>query len=264
MTYKQEVIKAIKAYLIPLGFKKRPKCAGFLKHFTDDITHNVGFSFETHGRSHYYFLRTCIGIGSHSLNDILYEVTDGMVDHRELNIGPVYHSRLIFNTDHYSDYDYIHCEFIGDRSMEENIADLDHMYKTDAQYLFDMYSTQKSIYTCSAHKEVLPFNPANTPCVFFYGPLGYFFDDQFDEAFKYIDRQIEIDNKNIRDFGVCDESLESKRAYKAMRKNLKRWISEHRQFKVDDEYLPLYKEQPSSFANGIQKVQSLVDKLFKS
>ena len=86
----------------------------------------------------------------------MFEVTDGIIDHRDLNIGPVYQCSIKKLT--YNDDDYIHCEFIGDRPMEENIADLDRMFKTDAQFLFDMYNTQKAIYTCSAHEEVLPVN----------------------------------------------------------------------------------------------------------
>jgi hypothetical protein len=49
-----------------------------------------------------------------------------------------------------------------------------------------------------------------------------------------------------------------------MRKNLKKWIAEHRQFKVDDEYLPSYDNyKPDSFREGLQKVQSLVSKILK-
>lgn len=264
MTYKKEVEKAVKAYLLPLGFKYRPKTYNFFRQYSDEITQDIGFAYETHGRSHYYFMRTFIGVNSMSLNKILFEVTDGIVDYRNLNVGPVYHSRLKFNTERYSDYEYIHCEFIGDRPMEENIADLDRMFKTDAQFLFDMYNTQKAIYTCSAHEEVLPFNPVNTPGVFFYGPLGFFFDGQFDKAFEYIERWIQIAKDNINTYGVCDEFLESKSAYEAMRKNLKKWIAERRQFKVDDEYLPSYDNyKPDSFREGLQKVQSLVSKILK-
>jgi len=264
MTYRREVEKAIKGYLYPLGYKYKPKKYRYYRLYTEDITHDICFADETHGRRQYYFMRAAIGVGSKTLNDILFEVTDGIIDYRDLDIGPVYHSRLKFNTERYSDYEYIHCEFIGDRPMEENIADLDRMYKTDAQFLFDMYNTQKAIYTCPAHEEVLPFNPVNTPGVFYYGPLGFFFDGQFDKAFEYIERWIQIAKENINMYGVCDEFLESKSAYEAMRKNLKKWIAERRQFKVDDEYLPSYdKYKPDSFREGLQKVRSMVSKILK-
>ena len=261
MTYRNEVEKAIKGYLYPLGYKRKPKSYKYHYAYNNDISRSIGFADETHGRTHYYFMRTFIGVSSRSLNDILCELTDGIIDHRDLNIGPVYQCSIKKLT--YSDDDYIHCEFIGDRPMEENIADLDRMFKTDAQFLFDMYSTQKAIYTCSAHEEVLPFNPVNTPGVFYYGPLGFFFDGQFDKAFEYIERWIQIAKENINMYGVCDEFLESKSAYEAMRKNLKKWIAERRQFKVDNEYLPSYDNyKPDSFREGLQKVQSLVSKIF--
>lgn len=87
MTYRREVEKAIKAYLLPLGFKYRPKTYNFFRQYSDEITQDIGFAYETHGRSHYYFMRTFIGVNSMSLNKILFEVTDGIVDYRNLNVG---------------------------------------------------------------------------------------------------------------------------------------------------------------------------------
>ena len=76
--------------------------------------------------------------------------------------------------------------------MEENMADLDRMYKNDVQKIYDTYNTQKSIFTCAAHEEIFPFNPVNTPSLFYYGPLNYYFAGQFDKAFEFIDKRIEI------------------------------------------------------------------------
>ena len=247
MTYRREVEKAIKAYLKSLGFKYEQKKYRYFKFHTKDIIHDIGFAYETHGRAHYYFMRTSVGIGSRSLNDILSEVTDGIINYGDFPGGPVYHCRL--NRKSNRDKDYIHCEFIGDRPMEENVADLDRMYNTDVKRLFEAYNTQKSIYTCSAHEEEFPFNPINTPCVFFYGPLGFFFDDQFDKAFEFLDERIQIEKDTIRACGqyVSPDTLENLKAYEIYRKNLKKWIDERRQFKVDDEYLPTYKNlRPSA------------------
>ena len=239
MTYRREVEKAIKSYLHPLGFKFRPKMYKYNRRYSNDIMQTIGFADETHGRPHYYFMRTFIGVSSISLNEILFELTDGIIDHRDYSIGPVYHCRLIYDNKPYSDYQYIYCEFIGDRPMEENIADLDRMYRADAQYLYDMYNTQKSIYTCSAHEEILPFNPIGSPCVFYYQPLGFFFDGQFDKAFDCIEQRIRIEKGGE----TCDESIECINAFMAMRKNLRKWISNGRQVKVDDEYIPSYGSQ---------------------
>ena len=96
---------------------------------------------------------------------------------------------------------------------------------------------------CAAHEESFPFNPVNTPSLFYYGPLNYYFAGQFDKAFEFIDKRIEIakgsEARIIERYGsLDDEDTEDRRTYEAMHKNLKQWIAERRQFKIDDEYLP--------------------------
>ena len=139
-------------------------------------------------------MRAFVSVASKSLDEILFEVTDGRIDYTDFHIGPVYQCSIKKLT--YGDNDYTHCEFIGNRSMEENLADLDRMYKNDVQKIYDTYNTQKSIFTCAAHEEI--------------------------ERYGSLD----------------DEDTEDRRTYEAIRKNLKQWIAERRQFKIDDEYLP--------------------------
>ena len=50
-----------------------------------------------------------------------------------------------------------------------------------------------------------------------------------------------------------------------MHKNLKQWIAERRQFKIDDEYLPIFNEQEAnSLSESLQKMKSIVGKLLKN
>ena len=61
--------------------------------------------------------------------------------------------------------------------------------------------------------------------------------------FEFIDKRIEIakgsEARIFERYGsLDDEDTEDRRTYEAIRKNLKQWIAERRQFKIDDEYLP--------------------------
>ena len=245
MAYRKEVEMAIKGFLTKVGFKRKPKTYKFTRLLTDDISQDIGFAYETHGRFNYYFMRTTVGICSHSLNNILFEVTDGKIDHRSIGIGPVYLSRSKYYTGKpYSDMDYIHCEFFADLSMDDNLADFERMYINDVQVVFNSFLTQKSIYTCSAHEERFPFNPSNIASGFFYGPLGYFFDGQFSKAIKYAEERIKIAETTVLSckgiVSAYEEARNELMAYKAYLRNLKKWIAEQRQFSVDGEFLPRY------------------------
>ena len=234
MTFKREMEKAIKGVLKPLGYKYVPKYYNYEKYVDDDIIHALGFIEETHFRPGYYYLKTIVSVAARSLNEVLYEVTNGIIDYRERSIGPVYIWGIGGNK-------YTHSEFIKERPMDENIADFDRMIKGDVQRIYDRYDTLKKIYTSAAHDEY--YNQGNTPCLWFYAPLSFFFLGEYDEVFKFIDERLGIENDKIerltKRFGHVDaESTMARDAFLNMRDNLKKWIAEGRQFKVDDEYLP--------------------------
>lgn len=234
MSYKKEVEKVIKNYLLPIGFKYKPKNYRYVRQYTNDIIQTIGFGEETHGRPHYYYLRTYVGVASKSLNEILYEVTNGKVDYREFHIGPVYLSRIKSLSER--DDEYFHCEFFGTRPMDENITEFDMMFKTDVLSIYEKYKTQKSIYTYAVH-EIIYF-----PSILFYAPLNYYFAGQFNKAFEFIDDQIKLNKANIKELGSYEEAVNNIKTYEIYRKNLKQWIKDCRQFKVDDEYLPNFIE----------------------
>lgn len=246
MTFKREMEKAVKGYLKPLGFKYVAKHFVHIRRCNDDISHSLGYADETHFRPHYYFLKTFVGVASRHLNEILWEASDGFADAREIVVGPVYfcsYRDAVSDEDWVKQGHYIHCEFMGDRPMEENVADFDRMYREDVQMLYDKYSTQKAIFLCPITDRF--FNRIHTPFLWYYVPLAYYFNGEFDKAFAYIEERLEIEKNNlevIRSKGcsITEETLSGQNTFTAMRKNLKKWIEEKRTFQVDDEYLPKF------------------------
>ena len=90
MTFKNQMEKAIKEYLAPLGFKYNAKKYAYIRYFNEDLTQSISYADENHYRKHYYFLRTSATVTSNLLNIILYEVTDGLMDYRGGRESPAY------------------------------------------------------------------------------------------------------------------------------------------------------------------------------
>ena len=65
-------------YLKSLGYKYYPKIYLFVKNVSDDMVHAIRFAAENHYQPQYYYLKTAVTVASKSLNEILYEVTEGM------------------------------------------------------------------------------------------------------------------------------------------------------------------------------------------
>jgi hypothetical protein len=221
--------KAIKEYLAPLGFKYNAKKYAYVKKVNEDLTQMIRCSEETHYRKQYFYLRISATVSSNLLNEILYQVTDGIMDYRGECESPAYLNTL-------DGKEVIHTEFMGERPMEENIADFDRMYKKDILQVFDKFKTTKDVFLCPLREEF--FNPYNRPYVRYYVPLAFYFNSEFDKAFEYIQERLDIEYKMIERFGPHESATQTINTYEAIRKNLKQWIAERRQFKVDDEYLP--------------------------
>ena len=235
MTYKKQMEKAIKEYLAPYGFKYSTKHYAFVKKINEDMTQWITWAGETHFRKQYYFLRTSAVVSSNLLYAILAEVTNGLTDFRCGYCSPAYLTTL-------DGKNVIHTEFIGERSMEDNIPEFDQMFKQDINSVFDKFSTTKSV-ILSPIKEPF-FNPYNTPNVFFYVPLAYYFNGEFNKALEYIDERLEICKATepmiLSRYGVLgEEDINERKAYILYKENLKKWIAEGRQFKIDNEYLPI-------------------------
>ena len=88
MTYRKEVEKTVKSYFSQSGYKYYPKKG--VKSLSSDIIQGIGFAYENHGKSRYYYLRAFVSVASKSLDEILFEVTDGRIDYTDFHIGPVY------------------------------------------------------------------------------------------------------------------------------------------------------------------------------
>lgn len=222
MTYNRQMEKAIKEYLTPLGFKYSAKEYAFFKAINDDITLSIGWAAESRFESQYYYLKITVGASSNILNSIIYDVTDGLEDFRHFLGTPAYVLEL-------NEHDQFHIEFTGKRPMEENIAGFDKLFNDKMSQVFERYKTTKSICLAPIHEPY--FNRYKTPYVWFYVPLAYYLNGEYDKAFEFIDKRIEIEFKGERmvleRFGsLCDEDTKDRRAYIIYKENLKKWIAE--------------------------------------
>ena len=179
MTFKNQMEKAIKEYLAPLGFKYNAKKYAYVKKVNEDLTQMIRCSEETHYRKQYFYLRISATVSSNLLNEILYQVTDGIMDYRGECESPAYLNTL-------DGKEVIHTEFMGERPMEENIADFDRIYKKDILQVFDKFRTTRDVFLCPLREEF--FNPYNRCCTWYYVPLAYYFNSEFDKAFEFIDK----------------------------------------------------------------------------
>ena len=229
MTYKREMEKAIKSYLVPFGYKYNVKDDEFIRKINEDLTQTIDYADATHNRKQYHLLTVIATVSSNLLNEILYQASDGMMDFRSVCASPAYLNTV-------NGKEAIHAEFIGERTMEENIAAFDRVYKEDVLQVFDKFKTTKDVLLSPLREEF--FNPYNRPYVRYYVPLAYYFNGEFDKAYEYIQERLDIEYKMIERFGPHESATQTINTYEAIRKNLKQWIAERRQFKIDDEYLP--------------------------
>lgn len=252
MTFKRESEKAIKELLSQFGFAYKAKEYIYFRNMNDDIIYMINCAMMSCFRNHYYEVKICPSVTSRSLNYILHEVTDGRVDFRDTFAGPIW--RYWDNISKSQ----IFVEFIGDRPMEENIKDFKEAIEKNAMPLFDSYKTQASLYSFASD---LDNYDNKTHYRHNYVPLAYFFKGEFDKAFTYIDEYIKKQQELAKAAEMPPtrpglhlnpetyyKDIETFQTYK---KNLKKWIEEKRQFKVDDDYLPIYDK--NSFLKWFKK-----------
>ena len=236
MTFRRETEKALKGYLYPLGFKYYAKDYSYIRAVNDDVKHCIGFAEATCSRARYFYLRTFVTVISNSLNEIIYEVTGGNVDLRNTKVSPAYINVL-------EDEYLMQVEFIGDRPMEENIAEFDKLYKEKVKQVFDMFNTQKSIYTCPIRLKF--YNVLNVTDLWYYVPFAYYLNREFEKAFSYIEERLKIEEEKQKRIlekydELTEDDTEGLRAYTSYYENIKKWVEEKRTFKVDEEYLPRF------------------------
>lgn len=236
MTFRRETEKALKGYLYPLGFKYYAKDYSYIRAVNDDVKHCIGFAEATCSRARYFYLRTFVTVISNSLNEIIYEVTGGNVDLRNTKVSPAYINVL-------EDEYLMQVEFIGDRPMEENIAEFDKLYKEKVKQVFDMFNTQKSIYTCPIRLKF--YNVLNVTDLWYYVPFAYYLNREFEKAFSYIEERLKIEEEKQKRIlekydELTEDDTEGLRAYISYYENIKKWVEEKRTFKVDEEYLPRF------------------------
>ena len=243
MTFGKAVKKAIKEYVSQYGFKY--KDYSFYKPYNDDMTLNFFYADETHFIPQYYYVKMFAQIVSIHLNEILNELAEGKIGH----LQPLNYSSPLFQG--VTDTDFIHSEFFGNRDMEENMAEFKHVFETTILPIYERYSSQKALFTCAIHDKPAIKWSVNAH---HYIPLAYYFEGRFDEMFQYIDERLNFFKEGLIDISrlskpndignamvtnlKCSEELY---ILCIMRKNLQIWINKKRVFKVDDEYLPVFK-----------------------
>lgn len=236
MSYEGQMERAVKKVLKPQGYKYDSEIYAHIKPISTDIDHQIRYSVEHRFRAHYLFLGFAVQVISKSLNEIIYELTDGLADWRNYSFGPIFQT-------HIDDENEIYTEFLGERTMEENISCFVKVYENMIVPILDKYTTQKSIYTCAIHDNMaVKHNRHNSVFI----PIAYYIEGEFDKAIEYIDsyvlkqRQAKIEYPNVT---TLDDRIVLFEAYK---KNLLKWIQEKRTFKVDSEYLPVFPEKTDS------------------
>lgn len=232
MTFKRQMEKAVKAYLATYGFKVKK---GVLTNASngDIVWYFLDFP-QTHFRFHYYYYQMNAFVHSSSLNEILYEVTDGKKDFRGAPAGPI-----IQGTSDGKD-DVFFSEFFEEQPMEENMERFKHVFETKVWPVYQKFRYAKDVYTALAHNEDKKYYSGFD---YFYYPLAYFFDGSFEEAFKYIDKRIDLMKKAYeehKEMRGASEFLENIDIFEAYKKNLKKWIAEKRTFEVDSIIMPDY------------------------
>ena len=228
MTFGRAVKKAIKEYLRQYGFKY--KDYSFRTPHNEDMTFYFYYADETHFRPQYYYVKMAAKITSLHLSNILNDLTEGKLYYMDnpSYVGPMFQMTT-------TGTDIIHSEFFGSRDMEENMAEFKHVFETTILPIYEKYSCQKTLFTCAIHDK-----PAIKWCRIaqHYIPLAYYFESRFDEMFQYIDERLNFFKENLEEAPNLSEQID---VFSTMRKNLQIWIEEKRTFKVDDEYMPVFK-----------------------
>ena len=244
MTFGRAVEKAIKEYLRQQGFK--PVGYAFGKPHTDDMAFYFYHTMETRFQPQYYYIQMGAQVVSVHLNKILHELVEGKIEHLQDSFTE---SNPLFQAT--TGTENIYTEFLGERDMEENMSRFRHTFETIILPVYEKYSNQKALFTCAIHDKQAIKKNIN---VHHYIPLAYYFENRFDEMFQYIDERLNFFKEGIVDISRLSEHTDignamvtnlrcSEQIYilSIMRRNLQIWVEDKRVFKVDDEYLPVFK-----------------------
>lgn len=213
MSYKVEVLKAIKSCLKSYGFKYKE---GYFENTSNPrVTINLLFSMENHFKSHYFYVGMGALIIIPQLNEMLYELTESMVD-LQGKTGPI--CLRTFNSEYGTEE--IHSEFYGAKDMEENIRNFNTEITDKIMPAIQVYQTMNDVISALVsdnQKEQLSI------WAFYYIPIAYYLKGEYAKALQYIDeyiiRQKELNNMRPNKEYICQIKI-----FEIYRKNLIRWI----------------------------------------
>lgn len=213
--------KALKAYFKPLGFKYDASAYHFEKSFDEDITYSVGIMDETRFRSQYFWLRIFVYVQSELLASLIEELCEG----RSACI-------LCFETVPHRDDP--HVEIIGERPMEENIADFSNHMDKYVFPIFEKFKDTQSVVNYFLHEkwdndDVRPWLGATYSDHYTY-PLAYYLAGQNDRCLQQLQKNREhLEWQASHPGSMAIDELNYFRPFQA---NLTKWINDGKVIRI--------------------------------
>ena len=215
MNYRSEMNKALKAYFKPLGFKYSSKSGTFEKYYNDDIYYCVLIADETGFGPKYFRLYISLFVMSVKFNAILDELTGGL-----LNEWPI----LSFDT--VPSWKEPHVEFMGERSIEENVKLFQEHMENVGFPILERFTDTRQIITSVLHDDFVI--KRNRKEDMFTRPIALYLEGESQKAIEYMDKcMAELErclSLNPGNTLVIDEI----KRYQPFQKNLTQWMKEGR------------------------------------
>ncbi len=222
MNYRREKEKATKSYFKSIGYKAENESL-FSKRYNDDITYYVGLEDETRFRAHYFWLIIDVYVQSGRMAQLISELTG-----REYpNIGV-----LSFVT--VPSRDDPHVEFIGERPMEENIADFSNHMDKYVFPIFEKFKDTQSVINYFLHekwnnKDVSHWTGASYMDHYTY-PLAYYLAGQNDRCLQQLQKNREhLEWQASHPGSMAIDELNYFRPFQA---NLTKWINDGKVIRI--------------------------------
>ena len=216
MNYRREKEKATKAYFKSLGFKAVNESL-FSKKHNEDIAYRVGLCDETRFRPHYFWLIVDVYVQSECMASLISELTGRKCP---------YCGILSFET--VPRRDDPHVEFIGERPMEENVAELSRHMDKYVFPIFEQFKDTRSVVNYFLHEkwdnEDVKHCTGASYMDFYTYPLAYFLAGQNDRCLQQLQKNREhLEWQASHPGSMAIDELNYFRPFQA---NLTKWIND--------------------------------------
>lgn len=223
MSYRREMNNALKIYFKPFGFKYSTKCCMFEYPENVDLMHCISVSDETRFRPQYFWLRIFVYVQSRFMTSLISELTG-----REC----AYRGILSFET--VPGREDPHVEFIGERPMEENIADFSNHMDKYVFPIFEQFKDTQSVinyflYEKWNNKDVRHWTGASYIDHYTY-PLAYYLAGQNDRCLQQLQKNREhLEWQASHPGSMAIDELNYFRPFQA---NLTKWINDGKVIRI--------------------------------